>query len=156
MLVPSFGAQRPDAKTKLNRAISFEIGMTLFILALVAGWRFTPPPRAVAQPASIHIHTAKAMLDFSLRPGRAGAMRASMVLLSGAFAPLNPKEISIILSKPDSAIEAIERKAEQASDGTWRVDNFILPIAGKWNVRDDVLVTDWEKIILEDQIVVRS
>jgi copper transport protein len=158
VLTPALATQRPDAETKLKRSIGFEIGLIIAILALVAVWRFTPPPRALAvaisQPASIHIHTAKAMVDFSLTPARVGPTRASMVFLTGDFAPLDPREVTVILSKPDSAIEGIARKAERASDGTWTVDKFILPMAGKWHVRIDVLVTDFDKIILEDEIFI--
>jgi copper transport protein len=159
VLTPALTTGRLDAETKLRRSISSEIGLIIVVLALVAAWRFTPPPRALAlatsQPARIHIHTAKAMVDLSPTPGRAGATRVSMALLTGDFGPLDPKEVIVSLSKQDSAIEAIERRAERASDGTWSVDRVLLPIPGKWNVRVDVLVSDFEKIILEDQIVVR-
>jgi copper transport protein len=157
-LTPAFATRRPDAETKLKRSISFEMGLIIAILALVSAWRFTPPPRALAvaisQSASIHIHTAKAMVDFSLTPARAGPTRVSMVLMTGDYAPLALREVTVILSKPDSAIEGIARNAERASDGIWTVDNFILPMAGKWHVRIDVLVTDFDKIILEDEIFV--
>lgn len=54
-------------------------GATIFVLLIlgaVAAWRFTPPPRAIAAaaaaPVAIHVHTAKAMADFTITPGRAG------------------------------------------------------------------------------------
>jgi copper transport protein len=158
-LLPSFAAGKLGTEAKLRRSISLEIGVTLVILALVAAWRFTPPPRALAtvaaQTTSIHIHTAEAMVNLSLTPDRVGATSLNMVFLTGDFAPLNPKEVTVMLSKPDRGVEAIIRKAERASDGAWRVDKLVLPMAGNWNVRVNVLVTDFQKIILEDQIAVR-
>ncbi|WP_204314651.1 CopD family protein, partial [Stenotrophomonas maltophilia] len=56
-------ARAPTEGRALARSVGAEILLVLAILGLVAGWRFTPPPRALAAaahaPASLHIHTAK-------------------------------------------------------------------------------------------------
>jgi copper transport protein len=40
--------------------------------------------------------------------------------------------------------------AEFGADGYWHVRKVELPFAGRWHVRIDALVTDFEKITLED------
>ena len=71
----------------LRRSILAETAIMLAIFGVAAIWRFTPPPRALAeaaaQPAAIHIHTATAMADLSITPGRAGPVTASMVVMTG-------------------------------------------------------------------------
>jgi hypothetical protein len=56
---PRFARYQPHRTRMSSLAFSLEIGVTLVILALVAAWRFTPPPRALAtaaaQTTSIHI-----------------------------------------------------------------------------------------------------
>ncbi|TIP54951.1 MAG: copper resistance protein CopC, partial [Mesorhizobium sp.] len=54
-----------EVQRRLVRSIGIEVVIVLAIFGVAAGWRFTPPPRALAiaaaQPVSIHIHTLEAM-----------------------------------------------------------------------------------------------
>ena len=52
-------------------------------------------------------------------------------------------------------MESIERKATRAGDGTWRVDNLVVPRPGRWTVRVDALITDFEKVILAGAVDIR-
>src|SRR5256886_970704 len=58
-------------------SILLECFLVICILAVVAGWRFTPPPRAsvapVAAPLSVHIHTDAAMFQVLISPGKGGS-----------------------------------------------------------------------------------
>ena len=80
------------ARARLVRAIAVELALVLAVFGVVAGWRFTPPPRALAiaaaQPATAHMHTLKAMADLALTPGRASPVSASVVVMTGDFGPL--------------------------------------------------------------------
>ena len=51
---------------------------------------------------------------------------------------------------PDRGIEAIERTATLGADGFWHVRGVPLPVAGRWHMRIDALVGDFEKVTLED------
>jgi copper transport protein len=132
--------------------------LLIVIFALVAAWRFTPPPRALARaseaPALVHIHTDKLMAELTLEPGRAGRTQASIMILRGDFTPFEPKEVTLVLANPGAGIEPI-RRAAVPRDGTWRIDGLTLPLAGHWQVRIDVLVSDFEKTSLEDSIEIR-
>lgn len=148
-----------EVQRRLMRSIGIETLIVLAIFGVAAGWRFTPPPRALAiaaaRPASIHIHTLSAMADLSISPGHAGQVAASMVLMSGDFGPLDAKGVTLVLSKPDSGIEPIKRPAAKPGDGTWRVDNLVIPIPGRWNARLDILVSDFEMVKIEAPIDIR-
>ncbi|TIW34358.1 MAG: copper resistance protein CopC, partial [Mesorhizobium sp.] len=111
---------------------------------------------AAAQPVSIHIHTLKAMADLSITPGHSGPVAASMVIMSGDFGPLDAKAVTLVLSKPDSGIEPIKRPATKPGDGTWRVDNLIIPVPGRWTARLDILVSDFEVVKIEAPIDIRA
>jgi copper transport protein len=156
-------AHAPAAGRSLVRSIMGEVALIVVILGLVAGWRFTPPPRALsrallettAEPVSTHIHTAQAMVELTLSPGRAGPVRASMTLMAGDFGPLDPTEVTLTLAKPSAGIEPIERPARRGADGSWQIDSLIVPQPGRWQVRIDALITDFDKAILEGEVDIK-
>ncbi|SEB90364.1 copper transport protein [Rhizobiales bacterium GAS191] len=147
------------AMRRLARMIAVETVLVVAIFGVAALWRFTPPPRALAAaaaaPAAIHIHTAKAMAELSIAPGRAGPVSASILLMTGDFAPLDAKEVTLILSNPDAGIEPIRCPAMKADDGAWRVGDLTVPLPGRWSVRVEVLISDFEMVRLEDAIDIK-
>jgi len=150
---------RASARSLLTRIIAAEITIIVAILAVVALWRFTPPPRALAaaaaQPASVHIHTEKAMADISVTPGRAGPVTITVSLLDGEFGPLATKELRLALSRPEAGIEPIERQATKQADGSWQVGDLTLPIAGRWTIELEILVSDFEMTRLKETVEIR-
>ncbi|MEP9375042.1 copper resistance protein CopC [Mesorhizobium sp. KR1-2] len=155
-------AQAGDGSStrRLVRSIAAETAIVLLIFTVTAYWRFTPPPRALAvaaaQPASVHIHTLKAMADLTIAPGRAGTpAEASIVLMTGDFGPLDAKEVTLVLSNPAAGIEPVRRPAHKPGDGTWRVDGLVIPVEGTWTSRIDILVNDFEIVRLQGDIQIR-
>lgn len=152
-------AGETEAQRRLVRSIGIEMLIVLAIFGVAAGWRFTPPPRALAiaaaQPASVHIHTPKAMADLSITPGHVGPVAASIVIMTGDFGPLDAEQVTLVLSKPDAGIEPIKRAATKPGDGTWRVDGLVVPVPGRWTARLDILVSDFEMVKIEAPIDIR-
>ena len=149
----------PCARTWLRRSIAAELVLVLAIFGTAALWRFTPPPRALAEaaaePASIHIHAADAMADLSLTPGHVGTVAAAISVMTGDFGPLDAKELTLVLANPAAGIEPIRRKAVKGADAVWRIDALAIPIAGRWQVRIDILIDDFRIAKLEDAIDIR-
>jgi copper transport protein len=139
----------------LVRSILAECVVVVGILAVVAGWRFTPPPRALASavgpPLAIHIHTDKAMFQVLISPGRVGVDSFVLQLMDGEGSPLKARQATLILSLPKRGIEPLERAATPGADGYWHVRDMPIPYPGRWHLRVDALVTDFEKITLEDE-----
>jgi copper transport protein len=75
-------------------------------------------------------------------------------VLRGDFSPFRPKEVALILSNPAAGVEPIRRPAT-LREGVWQVDALALPVPGRWQVRVDILVSDFEKQMLEDSVDVR-
>ncbi|MER8992752.1 copper resistance CopC/CopD family protein [Mesorhizobium sp. M0678] len=152
-------AGKTVVQRRLARSIGIEVLIVVAIFGIAAGWRFTPPPRALAiaaaQPASVHIHTLQAMADLSIVPGHTGPVAASIFIMTGDFGPLDAKQVTLVLSKPDSGVEPIKRPATKLGDGTWRVDQLVIPVAGRWTARLDILVSDFEMVKIEAPIDIR-
>jgi copper transport protein len=144
------GAARP-----LAAAIATESAIVLAILCTVAVWRFTPPPRALiaAEPASIHFHGGKAMAQIDVEPVRARGAEVSIEVLDGDFRPLAAKEVTIFLSNPTAGIEGVRRDAESLGTPRWRIDDLRIPVGGRWKLRVDILVDDFDKETLEDDVL---
>jgi copper transport protein len=155
-LTPALGKGGEGASWRLKRSILLECGLAVGIFAAVAGWRFTPPPRTILPetPLAIHIHTDKAMFQILVSPGKAGLDDFVLQLMTGEAMPLKAKEATLTLSLPERGIEPMERDAELGPDGYWHVRKVELPFAGRWHLRIDALVTDFEKITLEDELEV--
>lgn len=156
LLTPAVARNYENTRPLLG-SILFECVLVVGILGVVAGWRFTPPPRVAvaAAPISVHIHTDTAMFQVLVSPGKIGANDFVLQLMTGDAAPLPAKEAVLILSLPERGIEPIERRATLGADGSWHVRGVALPLPGRWHMQIDALVTDFQKITLEDELQVR-
>lgn len=152
-------AGEATAVRRLSRAIVVETVVVLAVFAVAATWRFTPPPRALAiaaaQPASIHIHTDKAMAEVTISPGRTGPVAVSAIVMSTDFGALDAKDVAFVFSNPTAGVEPIRRKAFKSGDGTWQVDGLVLPLPGTWTVRLDVLISDYDLARLQGELIIR-
>lgn len=151
-------ARDPQATRPLARSILIECVLAAAILGVVSGWRFTPPPRTLVPdaPLAVHIHTDKAMFQVLVTPGRVGGNDFVLQLMNGDGSLLKAKEATLTLSQPDRGIEGVERPAVLGPDRFWHVPDVPLPTAGRWHMRIDALVTDFEKITLEDDFDVST
>jgi copper transport protein len=149
----------PRAIQSIAIATRIEITCVALVLALVAAWRFTPPPRALVlaavQPVRVHIHTSRAMADLQIDPADADGRRVAITLLDGEFQPLPAKEVGVVFAKPDSGIEPLRLTATHVAATIWQIDGVRLPVAGRWNVRVEILISDFDKIAIEDEVNLR-
>ncbi len=155
VLTTALAAGQASATPRLKRAIRAEIVLGLAILILASSFRLTPPPRALIEPAEplyAHIHTAAAMADIRLTPGRAGLVEVMLGFQTGDFAELVPQEVEVVFAQPEAGIEPIRLTALQGGDGLWHAGPVTLPRPGDWDVTLRLLVTDFERVTLTDTL----
>ena len=144
------------ANRRIGTSIKAELAVVVLILGLVACWRFTPPPRsllaAADQPVQAHIHTDKAMADIKIGVPQDGRRMIEVVLLDGEFGPLSAKEVTLFLSKPDAGIERLRLPAVHIEETIWRIEGAQIPMLGRWHVSVEILINDFEKTTIEDDI----
>jgi copper transport protein len=150
-------AGKAQARQRLRWLVLSEIVLVALVLVVVAGWRFTPPPRVLAEiaarPAHTHIHTDEAMADVTLTPGHAGEAVLSLWLMDGGLAPLSPKAVTVSLSNKALGIERLERPAKLDADGFWRVP-VTLPAGGAWQLGLALRVDDFTMLQLSGELEV--
>ncbi len=143
------------ARRHLRRSIGVELLLVLLVFGVVAGWRFTPPPRVIAEieasPARAHIHTEAAMADVTITPGHAGESQMRIWLTDGDFIALAPKSLVVALSSPALGIERLQRPATLGDDGYWQL-SLLLPAGGTWSVELDVRIDDFKLVKLTGEI----
>lgn len=144
----------PASVRRMRKSIGAEIILMIVILGLVAGWRFTPPPRALAlidsQPVSFHIHTNRVMADIAIAPGQIGTNTTAIYLSDGDFVAIEPLEVAISFTAPESGIEAIRATAQLQDDGFWHVDDITLPLSGEWQIDLEIRLSRFELIRLNE------
>lgn len=145
-----------SATRHLVRSIAAETLIVLLVFGVVACWRFTPPPRALAAatlaPATAHIHSARAMADLTVTPGRAGTVTVSAAILTGDFGPLEARDVTFIFARPDDGIEPFRRAAAKSGEGIWLARDIVLPLHGIWTIEVAILISDFEITRLQGEI----
>ena len=139
----------------MGTSIATESVIVLAILGTVALWRFTPPPRALiaGEPSSIHFHGGKAMAQIEVTPVRARGADVAIEVLDGKFQPLVAKAVTLFLSNSTEGIEPIRRDAESLGGDAWRVEDLRIPVGGRWRLRVDILIDDFDKESLDDDVL---
>ena len=168
-LTPFLARGEPGAAIALRRTIAAEIGLALSILVATAALGTAPPPRVLGGAAESHAghmieahgHVAGLSVTMVSSGGSAGIVLASaqsginsaqIELLDSAGAPIEANEVTLMAANPSAGVEPIRRAAEATAPGTWRIRDLLLVPAGRWSIRVDALVSDFEKATFETVI----
>jgi copper transport protein len=149
------GAEPP--RRRMQRSIAAELVLVVVILGVVGLWRFTPPPRALADGNDdffTHLHAEKAMANVTVSPGHRGPVAITIQLETPDEKPLAASALSVTLSSPDLGIEPATAQAQRMSDGQWRV-TMTAPVAGRWTLGLGILVSDFDRISVEAPILIK-
>ena len=92
------------------------------------------------------------MADIVIARGGERGGHARLTVLDGEFRTLAVKEVTLVLANEAAGIEAIRRRAVREDVQAWRVDGIHVPLAGRWTVGVEVLVSDFERVTVEDTV----
>ncbi len=139
---------------RLTTAIATEFALAVVILGIVGLWRFTPPPRALAaaEATFIHFHGERAMAQMDLMPVRDRGASVSIEVTDDDYNPVAAKEVDLVIWNPTAGIEPIRRSATFEGGSLWSVKGLRIPVAGVWRMRVEILISDFDKVMLEDNV----
>jgi len=72
-----------------------------------------------------------------------------VTVLDGQCGPLPAQEVTLFLANTALGIEPLRLPATRV---TWCVEDVALPTLGRWQMRVEILINDFEKVTIEDQI----
>ncbi len=159
-LVPRIQAGRTNAIGRLRKSVAAEIALGVLALAVVGLWRFTPPPRSMeavtvtGNGLQFHAHGVRAMANLVMSPARVGRTTFTVTVLNVDATPLAAQEVSIALFDPLGQLEPLRGQARKLTGGAWTVNDLSIPIPGRWTVRVDILVSDFEKFSVKTGVTI--
>lgn len=143
----------------MRRGIIAELVLIIAILALVAGWRFTPPPRALAQvEQSVGAELALAARNVTARvaisPATVGPVDIRITLATPDGEPISARTVRLSFSSLAVDLAPITRTADADGEGNWRVEQLVLPLAGPWTVEVETRISDFEMVKLTGDVTI--
>ena len=168
-LTPALAAGRAHAAYRLRASIALEIALGIAILTATSSLGEVPPPRALIAAAMAHdMNMGAAMPGFSVvtyagtrgaavevTPAARGPNLITLHLFDADGKPLTPQQVTIEISQPAAGVEAMTHPLTAAAPGLYRWEGAVLPLAGDWNLRLLVLISDFEEIRFDTRIPIR-
>lgn len=149
----------------LQRLIAAELILVFVVFGIVAIWRFTPPSRAVIAVGEPAATTAASIVPVqvamngdgltahvTITSGETDGRDVALHLMDEGGLSYPAMEVSVVLSNPAAGIESTRRTAVRIEDGSWLAQGFTIPAPGTWALHVEVLISDFEQIILRDEI----
>jgi hypothetical protein len=90
-----------------------------------------------------------------IAPARAGANALTLSLSDADGQPFAPVEVTVALSMPAAGIEPLVRVPARTGEGRYALARLDLPTSGRWSIRVDALISDFEKLIFTTEVPIR-
>ncbi len=87
-----------------------------------------------------------------LTPERDRGASVSIAVTDDDFHPVAAKEVTLVIWNPGAGIEPIRRNAVFRAGAQWSIDGLRIPIAGVWRMRIEILINDFDKVMIEDNV----
>ena len=149
-LTPALLAGAPRAALHLRASIAAEAVLAAVVLALTAALTFTPPPRAQPPELPLMVMAANGpiMAHVELQSSRPGTNRISVSLMPPTALP---KEVWLELTQKAAGAGPIRRRLVQDAAGAWSLGPADLAIPGRWTLRIELLMTEYDVISMETE-----
>ncbi|WP_372394707.1 copper resistance protein CopC [Azospirillum sp. HJ39] len=151
-LTPALDRGGTGAVRALRRSIALEMAVAGTILLLTASFALTPPPRARSggverPPPGFSIVTVRNghMAIIDVDPARPGRNRIRLHLQDEDGKQLAAREATAEWELPAAGIAPLRRPLSSLGPGFFGSDDMELPLAGRWELRLDVLIDDFDK-----------
>jgi copper transport protein len=156
LLTPALAAG--GAPGRLRLTLGADVVLAVAVLAVTATFPLSPPPRAVA-PATdgvtVVVPGPGGQATLSLLPGRRGRNRLEAGVVDRDGAPVLAREGSLSWSTADGSFQPARASVSLPAPGAVIAEDIMLPRAGRWRLRLDLLVDDFTMLTFEGEIDVR-
>jgi copper transport protein len=173
-LTPALVVEPERAAPRLRRNIAVEIALAAAILIVTAIVAHTPPPAAELHARHSDRSSAAAIraperdevvvvaneergyvAKIAMSPARAGSNAIVVELWAPDGRQPAALEVTAELSRPEARIEPLLRKLTADGGKRYVNDRLPVPLAGRWSVRIDALISDFDSAVFETEVVLR-
>lgn len=160
-LTPALAAD--SARRALTRTTLSETILGLGVVSVVAILGTTPPGGHAhadvsiipADSSFVHIHTAEAMADVTIDPGRIGRAAVTIRLWREDMTELPASAVKIAFDAPQNGARLTsEHVAVREPEGYWRVSGVDLMQDGAWTVRVIITPREGSTIVLDAPVAI--
>jgi len=149
-LLPRLAGGDASALRSLRRSVRLETALVLAVFAATALLGQLPPPRiaSASLPAAIvaeGVSSQGGTATLEVSPGRAGSNEISVRLTDAGGQALAAREAVLVASLPSAGIEPIRRPLHEVGAGRYHLPELVLPVPGRWSLRIEALVSDFDK-----------
>jgi copper transport protein len=160
-LTPAVAHAARGAARRLRLAIGAELALMAGVVAVAATLAHTDPHAGHRHPADapasavmLRLESGERIAAVELHPAKPGRNALSVTFRKRDGTKLAPLEATLELALP-GRIEGFSVKLSPLGDGKFAGDIAELAVAGRWQLRIDALVTDFEKAIFRAEIEIR-
>jgi copper transport protein len=146
-IAPTLESDATSARQSLRRSILIEGLLMIVVLAVTSVLASTPPPvKAVMASFQTAMLTSEDQINLklSITPAQTGINNIDMVFTKNEIY-INPLEVELFWQQQASGIELLSQTAENITEGTYRVENVNLLVAGNWLFRAEALIDDFTR-----------
>ncbi|MDN5870070.1 MAG: CopD family protein [Nitrococcus sp.] len=166
-LTPALVRNDTPAGHRLRRSIHAEMALAIAVLVATAVLGTVPPPRALAAQRahadqrqmtgySVSVPAPPYTALIKVTPARPGVNTITVHLSrDGDSAPVQPLQATLAFSLPAARIEPITRTLAPVGPGLLRYTGPELSLRGRWTLRVEALISDFEKAIFEAEVPIR-
>jgi copper transport protein len=91
-------------------------------------------------------------LPVDRKPERDRGAAVSIAVTDDDLHPVAAKDVELVIWNPSAGIEPIRRSASFQSRAEWRINGLLIPVAGVWRMRVEILIGDFDKVMIEDNV----
>lgn len=150
---------------RLRNAIALELVLMSGVVALAALLAHTDPHaghahdhhRAGPAPAGavLRLEAGERVAAVELYPAKPGRNTLTVSFATRAGAALAPLEATLELALPGAGIEGLIVKLSPLAPGKFAAEISEVALPGRWQIRIDALITDFEKAIFRGEVEIR-
>jgi copper transport protein len=161
-LAPAIRRGQPGAARRFTTTLTVDLLLGALVLAVTASFPLSAPPRALQLATSEVAKERRAFTATSqgrtaviaFIPEGAGTYRLEAKVTEPNGKPMTAREATFRWSLPKAGIEPTRAPAQSAAGGTYTATRISLPLPGRWEVRLDLLVDDFTRLIFKGDLAI--
>jgi copper transport protein len=156
---------RGDDARRLRNAIALELVLMSGVVALAALLAHSDPhaghahghPRTAPAPAgaTLRLEAGERVAAVEIYPAKPGRNTLTVSFAKRNGEAQAPLEAALELALPGAGIEGLTVKLSPLAPGTFAADIAEIALPGRWQLRIDALIDDFEKAIFRGEIEIR-